>query len=207
MGTTTLVRDGNLRTLATPAIPAPATMPLTPIETPTEPKNPAEKQRRQLAPGGAALPRRLVYAAFHRLPARAQQLAVRLGAAKVTCGACAVIQDGRGRVLLAHHTYRRRAWGLPGGLIRRGEQPCETIERELREELGVRAEVGPLLYAETCLPTRHLTLYYRATMRSVPREDGVELDSIHYAQLDEALSLLGPEARPWLDSLATRRAS
>lgn len=163
--------------------------------------------RRTPAVRGRALLRRTTYAVFGHLPPVAQQVAIRLGASKVTYGACAVIQDGRGRVLLAHHTYRRRAWGLPGGLIGRCEQPYQAVERELREELGLRAEVGPLLYAETSLPAGHLTLYYRVTIAGLPRADGIEIDGLRYANLDDAAALLGPEAQPWLDCLQTRRAS
>ncbi len=176
------------------------------IATQTLPSHRATRRGRQGAQGAAAA-RRAFYVTFRQLPAWAQRLAIHLGAAKVTYGACAVVQDSRGRVLLAHHTYRQRAWGLPGGLIRRNEQPSEAVERELREELGVCAVVGPLLYAETCLPSGHLTLYYRATLAGVPRSDGVELDGLHYANLDEAAALLGPEARRWLDCIRTRQAS
>ncbi|MGH2486903.1 MAG: NUDIX domain-containing protein, partial [Ktedonobacterales bacterium] len=104
--------------------------------------------------------RRLVRAIYRLLPLRGQQLALRLGAPKVTMGACAVIQDERGRILVAHHTYRRSAWGLPGGLIDRGEQPEAALAREMREELDARAIIGPMLCAESEPETRHVTLYY-----------------------------------------------
>ena len=147
------------------------------------------------------LPRRLFYTTWRLLPGWAQAMAFRLGAPKVSMGAVAVIVDLRGRILLAHHPYRRRPWGLPGGLVGRREQPVEAVARELREELGVAAAVGPLLYAETCLPGRHLTLYYLATIDGLPREDGVEIDAFRSATPDEALALLGEEAAPWLACL------
>lgn len=151
--------------------------------------------------GWRELARRIFYATWRLLPGWAQALAFRLGASKVSMGAVAVIVDLRGRILLAHHTYRQRLWGLPGGLVGRREQPVEAVGRELREELGVAAAVGPLLYAETCLPGRHLTLYYLATIDGLPREDGVEIDAFRSATPDEALALLGEEAAPWLACL------
>ena len=66
--------------------------------------------------------RRLIRNIYRLLPLRGQRLALRLGAPKVTMGVCAVIEDAAGRILLAHHTYRRLPWGLPGGLIDRGER-------------------------------------------------------------------------------------
>jgi mutator protein MutT len=36
-------------------------------------------------------------------------------------------------------------WDLPGGKVEPGETRTEALERELREELGVEARVGPCL--------------------------------------------------------------
>ncbi|MFI5271732.1 MAG: NUDIX hydrolase [Ktedonobacterales bacterium] len=152
--------------------------------------------------------RRAFYRGWALLPEWCQRLAVRLGARKVTLGACALIQDTRGRLLVAHHTYRRRAWGLPGGFAARGEEPASALARELREELGVAgAAVGRLVYAETEAGGRHLTLYYHAMLLGTPRTDGVELDGLRYASLDDVPALFGADALPWLDALRTRRAS
>jgi 8-oxo-dGTP pyrophosphatase MutT (NUDIX family) len=48
---------------------------------------------------------------------------------------CLLTTDAR--VLLVRHTYGRPDWNLPGGGIRRGEDPAETARREMREELGI----------------------------------------------------------------------
>ena len=151
--------------------------------------------------------RRLLRAIYRMLPLRGQRLALRLGAPKVTMGACAVIEDDTGRILVAHHTYRRLPWGLPGGLIDRGEQPEEALARELREELGAPAVVGPMICAESEPSTRHVTLYYRAALRGTPHEDGEEIDLLRYASPEEVRRLLGPNAGEWLDRARTLRAS
>jgi 8-oxo-dGTP pyrophosphatase MutT (NUDIX family) len=53
-------------------------------------------------------------------------------------GVKCVLRDGDGRLLLVRHTYGdRRAWELPGGGSRRGEDPAAAAQREAREELGV----------------------------------------------------------------------
>ena len=202
MGTATLVREVHTLTQPETHDRPPALDAASAPPKPTPPVLPLPRRDR------VHPLRRTLYAAFRQLPPSAQQLAIRLCAAKVTYGACAVILDSRGRVLLTHHTYRRwRPWGLPGGLIERAEQPYAAVERELREELGLRATIGPLLYAETSLPAGHLTLYYRVTIAGTPRADGVEIDGFQYVTLDDAAALLGPEARPWLACLHTRRVS
>lgn len=211
MGTATLLREEDVQIQApsTPLAVAEIVTELSPawVEMPVERSWKRAERRGPAARRTKAALRRQFYAAWRLLPGWTQHVALRLGATKVTYGACAVIQDSRGRVLLAHHTYRKQAWGLPGGLIDRSEQPFEAVARELREELGVQGVVGPVLYAETCVPAGHLTLYYRVTITGAPRADGVEIDGFHFAGADEAAALLGPEAHAWLACLYTRRAS
>ncbi|WP_245988671.1 NUDIX hydrolase [Flexivirga caeni] len=52
----------------------------------------------------------------------------------------ALVEEGR--VLLVHRSPHKRAhpdvWDLPGGCVEDGESEVDTLERELREELGVR---------------------------------------------------------------------
>lgn len=57
-----------------------------------------------------------------------------------------VVQDGR--ILLTRNSVRGPrpgVWTLPGGGIDHGEAPVATVAREVREETGFEAEVGPLL--------------------------------------------------------------
>ncbi len=122
---------------------------------------------------------------------------MRVAGARMTCGVVAVIPDDQGRVLVVHHTYRRPAWGLPGGLLGYGEQPAAALSRELHEELGVRATVGPLVHAENDARRRHLTLYYRVAIAGEPRH-GIETDAHRYSALGDLPALLGGPVPRWL---------
>ena len=55
-----------------------------------------------------------------------------------------VILDGDRVVLLRNG---RGEWELPGGRLEAGESPEGCVAREVREELGLAVEVGPLLDA------------------------------------------------------------
>ncbi|TMK95192.1 MAG: NUDIX hydrolase [Actinobacteria bacterium] len=60
-----------------------------------------------------------------------------------------VVRDDPGGVEVALAARRTRkgdlAWGLPKGVIERGEQPEQTALREVQEETGLQAEIiGPL---------------------------------------------------------------
>jgi 8-oxo-dGTP diphosphatase len=59
----------------------------------------------------------------------------------------AVVHDADGRVLLIRraHAPSEGLWSLPGGRIEAGETPPEAAAREVREETGLRVDVGPLL--------------------------------------------------------------
>jgi 8-oxo-dGTP diphosphatase len=52
-----------------------------------------------------------------------------------------------GQVLLVQPTYKDH-WEIPGGYVEAGETPAQAAAREVREELGIEATVGPLLVAD-----------------------------------------------------------
>src|ERR1700736_4737828 len=59
----------------------------------------------------------------------------------IVAGACVIIRDARGRVLLQRRRDDR-SWDLTGGSMESGETFEQTVRREAREEIGV--ELGAL---------------------------------------------------------------
>jgi len=79
-------------------------------------------------------------------------------------GTVAVVHDEHGRVLVARHTYRTRLpWALPGGWVRRGENPAEAVVREIREETTLEVEVLTPLTVQMESPM-HMTVIYDARL-------------------------------------------
>lgn len=62
-----------------------------------------------------------------------------------------LIRDQVGQVLLVEPTYKDH-WDLPGGMAEANEPPRAAAERELREELGLTAQVGRLLVLDWDAP-------------------------------------------------------
>ena len=76
-----------------------------------------------------------------------------------------VLYEG-GRVVLLEN--ERGEWELPGGRLEPGETPEGCLAREVREELGIAVEVGPLLdcWVYHVLPQREVVIVTYGLRRS-----------------------------------------
>jgi 8-oxo-dGTP diphosphatase len=80
---------------------------------------------------------------YRVLPRLLRRWLVRLVAPSYTVGAVCIIERPDGHVLLVRQAYRSR-WGVPGGLLKRGEDPAVGARREVFEEVGIAVElIGP----------------------------------------------------------------
>jgi ADP-ribose pyrophosphatase YjhB (NUDIX family) len=77
---------------------------------------------------------------FRRLPLKARRRVVRTIAPGFTVGSICVIERDDGAVLLVRLSYRR-SWGLPGGLLKRGETPEQAALREVKEESALDVDL------------------------------------------------------------------
>ncbi|MEY2436347.1 MAG: 8-oxo-dGTP diphosphatase [Acidimicrobiaceae bacterium] len=82
---------------------------------------------------------RLLLRIYRLLPRWARRRVVRTIAPSFTVGAICMIEHDR-RLLLVRQSYRAR-WGIPGGLLQRGETATAAAVREVREEVGLEVEL------------------------------------------------------------------
>jgi len=81
----------------------------------------------------------------------------------VLVAACALV-DVDGRVLIAQRPQGKTMaglWEFPGGKVENGEQPEQTLIRELKEELGISVSaacLAPLTFASHSYPDFHLLM-------------------------------------------------
>jgi 8-oxo-dGTP pyrophosphatase MutT (NUDIX family) len=69
-------------------------------------------------------------------------------------GVTAVVFDGAGRILLGQRSDDHR-WALIAGVMDPGEQPSETVVREVYEETAVHVEVERIASVLTQPPVRY----------------------------------------------------
>jgi ADP-ribose pyrophosphatase YjhB (NUDIX family) len=67
--------------------------------------------------------------------------------ARPVVAAGALFTDPTGRILMVRPTYKDH-WDIPGGYVEPGEPPRAACVREIREELNLAIEVGPLLVVD-----------------------------------------------------------
>lgn len=82
--------------------------------------------------------------------------------------AAVVVNDGK--YMICRRGPGRRlegVWEFPGGKLEAGETPEQGLARELREELGIETEIGPILDAQLESEfNEFIILYYRARIIS-----------------------------------------
>jgi len=104
--------------------------------------------------------------AFRRSPAPLRRAVVRAATPGFTVGAVVAIEHGD-RVLFLRQPHRE-GWSLPGGLLDRRESAADAVVREVREETGLRIEVGLPLTCQVNSPLRRVDVIYRIEVDHEP---------------------------------------
>lgn len=64
--------------------------------------------------------------------------------------------------MLRHVFHPHTPWGLPGGWLARDESPAECAHRELWEETGLTANLGPVIHLSREPKPPHLGIVFLA---------------------------------------------
>ncbi len=124
-----------------------------------------------------------LFGGYRRLPEAVRTFLIRRVAPSFHVGAVCLVEREDGSLLLVRQSYRKGGWGLPGGLMRRREEPADAARREVGEELGIDVElVGePIVVVDS--PMRRVDVVFNARLAAgSARPD----DTVHSPEISEA---------------------
>ena len=106
-----------------------------------------------------------------------------------TSGAICLIKNNKEEFLLIRQTYGSRKWTLPGGGIKKGEDPQETVTREVKEEVSLDIKDITFLgnYDTNFEYKRDRVFCYRAKLKDehvAEKIDGGEISEARWFKLD-----------------------
>jgi 8-oxo-dGTP diphosphatase len=118
----------------------------------------------------------------------------------------AVIRGEDGRLLITQRLPSDTLggyWEFPGGKVDPGEEPRAALARELREELGVEAEIGAEIHRVVhAYPDRDVRLYFHEARIVSGEPRIIEVADLRWVTLAELMDYTFPEAdRPLLEQL------
>ena len=97
--------------------------------------------------------------------------------------------DSAGRVLIAQRPdgkHMAGGWEFPGGKREPGEEPRDTLVRELREELGIEVhEAAPLIAYEHQYPHRRVLLDLWVVTRFSGEPQPLDAPALQWAAIDD----------------------
>lgn len=97
--------------------------------------------------------------------------------------------------LLRHVFHTAIPWGLPGGWLARDEAPAHGVARELREETGLSAVIGPAVCVAHEPSPPHIALAYLGWIAPGPMALNAEVLEGRWFAADELPQPLAPFAQ------------
>jgi len=121
---------------------------------------------------------------WRKMPTTLRRTIVRLTQPTFTVSVVVVVTNKTGEVLLLDHVLRPASgWDVPGGFLEYGEQPAETVERELFEETGLALENIEMIRARTI--GRHIEILFRARADGIAEVKSREINALGWFKINE----------------------
>lgn len=121
-------------------------------------------------------------------------------------GVSVVVTNFAGDVLLLRHSYGPKVWALPGGGLKRGEDPTTCARREVFEELGL--ELGAIeaigTLEEELSGAPHTAHLFHATCNKRPQPDEREVIEARYFPSHSLPEPLGDVTRRRIEAWRAR---
>ncbi len=111
------------------------------------------------------------------------------------------------QILVVRHSYRP-GWSLPGGQIKKNEEPRSAASRELKEEVGIQTAPESLIQIHES-PQGKFQFECRLQIRPVIKIDNREIIEARFldpAAISDADDVLSPYLR-WINDIDPKNAS
>jgi len=140
------------------------------------------------------------------LPGGLRRWSLRITNARFTVTAGSVIFNQQGQVLLLKHRFRAGSgWGLPGGFIKRGEQPLDALRRELEEEIALKIENPQVFWARSFARPRQVEILFICETQAVPNPQSMEVESAVWFSADDLPTGLPQDQKLLIERAVAKR--
>ena len=149
----------------------------------------------------------MIFRAFHNpFLINILRLGVRAAVPKSRIGVGLVCVNGEDQILLLKHVYHPNSpWGLPGGWLEKGEDPQSCALRELEEEIGLSAAIGPVIYVSREPYPDHVGIAFLARLEPGTMKLSSEIMEAKYFLKEELPRPLTPFTLSVVDAWQTAK--
>ena len=123
-------------------------------------------------------------------------LAVKLTVPRQRVGVALVAFNAAHELFMVRHVFHHfYEWGLPGGWLKKNEAPEAGVLRELREEIGLTAVLGPAVSVTHSTKPPHIGIAYVGQLNDGEIKLSHELSEVRWFALDNLPKPLSPHTQ------------